>query len=133
VREEIRNETQSVEEGQSDRQKYVLMLKRGGRFYALGVFGLVARLRNGPDYLRSIKEDRITSNAATSRIDKYGRISIQWYKQTVDDLLEITGTELSVLIRQEDFFRRVAERITNHYQAMSVNEKWLEGALPMLS
>ena len=133
VREEIRNETQSVEEGQSDRQKYVLMLKRGGRFYALGVFGLVARLRNGPDYLRSIKEDRITSNAATSRIDKYARISIQWYKQTVDDLLEITGTELSVLIRQEDFFRRVAERITNHYQAMSVNEKWLEGALPMLS
>lgn len=132
VRDEMRNETAKVEDGKSERQKYVLMLKRGGRFYALAVFGLVAGLRNGPDYLRSITEERITSSAATQRIDKYARVSIKWYEQVVDDLLQLTGTELSVLIRQEDFFQRVAERVTNIYETWSVDEGWLNSTLPRL-
>jgi len=126
VREEIREETRP------GREKYVLMLKRGGRFYALAVFGLLAKLRNGPDYLRSITETRIASKAATERMDKYARIAIVWYKQAVDDLLQITETDLSVLIRQPDFFHRVAERISNTYRAWAVNEEWLRGALPKL-
>ena len=132
VREEIRKETKKVEQGQRERQKYVLMLKRGGRFYALGVFGHVAGLRNGPDYLRSINEDRTTSKAATDRIEHYARISIPWYKQAVDDLLQISGTELYVLIRQEDFFERVAERVANMYEMWSVDRGWLDSTLPRL-
>jgi hypothetical protein len=132
VREEIRKETRRVQEGESERQKYVLMLKRGGRFYALGVFGLVARLRNGADYLRSITEERITSNAASGRIEKYAKVSIQWYKQVVNDLLQITEGELSVLIRREDFFERVAERVDNMYETWSVDEGWLDSTLPRL-
>lgn len=132
LREDIRRESEKVNEGDKQREKYVLVLKRGGRFYALGVFGLVAKLRNGPDFLRSITEARIISKHATQRIDKYSVISIQWYKQSVNDLLQLTGTDLSVLIREKNFFDRVAERITNTYTAMSVNEEWLAGALPKL-
>ena len=132
VRDEIRHETAKVEKGNSERQKYVLMLKRGGRFYSLAVFGLVARLRNGPDYLRSITEERVTSTAASRRIDKYARVSVQWYKQVVDDLLQITGTEMSVLIRQEDFFERAAERVANVYETWSVDKGWLDSTLPRL-
>ena len=131
VREDIRKESERVQNEEKHREKYVL-LKRGGRFYALGVLGLVTKLRNGRDFLQAITETRITSNRATERIDKYATISIQWYKQAVDDLLHITGTDLSVLIREKDFFDRVAERITNTYAAMSVNEEWLAGALPKL-
>lgn len=132
VREEIKKENTRIEQGEEGREKYVLMLKRGGRFFAVAVVGLVANLRNGPDHLRSITEERATSKASTDRIEKYGRISIQWYKQAVDDLLQLTGTDLSVLIREADFFSRVRDRITNTYETMSVNEDWLKGALPML-
>jgi len=132
VREDIRKEAERVSQGEKDREKYILMLKRGGRFYALAVFGLVARLRNGSDYLRSITEERATSNAASDRIQKYARVSIQWYKQAVDDLLQISGSDLSVLTRERDFFERVAERTTNTYEAMSVSEEWMKGALPRL-
>jgi hypothetical protein len=132
VREEIRAEADKVTKGDKDREKYVLMLKRGGRFYVLAVLGVVARLRNGNDYLRSITEERTTSKAATERIEKYAQVSVQWYKQAVDDLRAISGTDLSVLIREADFFQRVAERVTNQYQVMKVNETWLSGALPKL-
>jgi len=132
VREEIRREGERVRKGEEEREKYVLMLKRGGRFYALAVFGLVARLRNGGDYLRSITEDRTTSQAATERIRKYALVSIQWYKQAVDDLSRLSGTDLSVLIRGSGFFDRIAERVTNMYDTMSINEDWMRGALPRL-
>lgn len=132
VREEIRQETKKVENGEREREKYVLMLKRGGRFYCLAVFGLVAKLRNGPDYLRSLTETRITSNSGSDRIEKYAKFSVTLYKQSVSDLLEITGTDLSVLIREKDFFDRLAERVTNTYDTMRVNVDWLQGALPKL-
>jgi hypothetical protein len=101
ARDEIKKETELVQKGGKQREKYVLMLKRGGRFYTLAVFGLVANLRNGPDYLRSVAEERIISKQATKRLQKYGKLSIQLYKQAVDDLLQITGIDLSVLIRTD--------------------------------
>jgi hypothetical protein len=132
VREEIKKEAELVQGGDKQRERYVLMLKRGGRFYCLAVFGLVCLLRNGPDYLRSITEERIASKQAGERIQKYARLSIQFYKQAVDDLLQITGTDLSVLIRTADFFDRVADRARNTFSTMSVNKEWLNGALPKL-
>jgi len=132
VREEIRKENDRIQRGEEGREKYVLMLKRGGRFFAVAVVGLVANLRNGPDHLRSITEERAVSKGSAERIKKYGKVSIQWYKQAVDDLLQLSVTDLSVLIREADFFSRVRDRITNTYETMSVNEDWLKGALPKL-
>lgn len=132
VRDEIRKENEKVRKGEASREKYVLMLKRGGRFYSLAVFGLVANLRNGPDYLRSIAEDRIASKGASDRLEKYGRISVSLYKQAVDDLLGMRSIDLSVLIRESDFFKRVSERVTNAYETLSVSKEWLKDALPKL-
>ncbi len=130
VREEIKTEGEAIQSGDRSREPNLLVLKRGGRFFVLSVFGLVASLRNGPDYLRSITESRITSRAGAQRIDKYAKISIQWYKQAVTDLLQTTGLDLSTLIRTQDFFEHLAERTTIAYKVASVNEDWLEGALP---
>ncbi|MCX5803982.1 MAG: AIPR family protein [Proteobacteria bacterium] len=132
VRDEIKKEAESVQKGNKQREKYVLMLKRGGRFYCLAVLGLVAMLRNGPDYLRSINEERIVSQQAGKRLQKYAKLCIQFYKQAVDDLLQITGHDLSVLIRTSDFFERIADRVRNTYSTISVNQDWLNGALPKL-
>lgn len=132
VREEIRTETEKVSDGDKSREKYVLMLRRGGRFYTVAVLGLVAKLRNGPDFLRSIDEERIMSKGAIDRFSKYAKVSIPWYKSAVSDLIELSGTDISVLIRESDFFERVSERIENQYEVYSVNEDWLKGALPKL-
>jgi len=132
VRDEIRKESEKVRKGERDREKYVLMLKRGGRFYTLAVFGLIAKLRNGPDYLRSITEDRIVSKGAGDRLEKYGKISVSLYKQAIDDLLQMRNVDLSVLIREADFFKRLSERVTNAYEAYSVSKEWLKDALPKI-
>lgn len=132
VRQEIKEENSRISQGNRDREKYVLMLKRGGRFYALGVFGVIAMQRNGPDFLRSITEERINSKNAEDRISNYATLSIRWYKQAVDDLIQLWGTDLSTLIREADFFDRVRDRILNTYEGYSVNDEWLDGALPRL-
>lgn len=110
----------------------VLILKRGGRLYSLGVFGLIASLRNGPDYLRTIKEERIISNSASDRISKYALISIIWYKDAVQDLLKIEKKDLSVLVRDANFFHLISSRIESRFRTMSVDKNWLKGALPKL-
>ncbi len=132
IREEIRKETERINSGERERDKYLLMLKRGGRIYALGVFGLVGSLRNGPDYLRSITEERIVSKGAAERINKYAKVSVQLYMRATNDLLEISKTDLSVLVRETDFFKRLSERVVSEYEVMKINEDWLEGALPKL-
>lgn len=132
VGDEIRKENDQIEKGDKSHEKYLLMLKRGGRFFALSIFELAANLRNGPDYLRSMTEERITSNNAKERIDKYARFSVQIYKQAMSDLLETQNQDLSVLIRNEDFSQRLSERARNLYGTMAVNTEWLEGALPKL-
>ena len=72
------------------------------------------------------------SKRAYGRIRQYAELSTVWYKQAVAEMLESTGTDLSVLIREPDFFERVAERITSLHEAYSVNKEWIKGALPKL-
>jgi len=132
VREEIREENARIQKGEKGREKYLLILKRGGRFFALSVFAWVAYLRNGLDYRRSITEDRITSNNGKERIDKYAKYAVQSYRQTMGTLLESAGQDLSVLIRSGKFAETLKENVDNTYNLMSVNEEWLKGALPKL-
>jgi hypothetical protein len=126
IREEIRNDATR------GNNQDVLILKRGGLLYALGIFGLIAKLRNGPDYLRTIDETRITSKRATDRIGKYAVISTLWYKDAVKDLLKLSGKDLSVLVRESNFFEQVAERIESRYRTMALDRQWLIGGLPHL-
>jgi hypothetical protein len=126
IREEIQKDTAQ------SRHQDVLILKRGGRLYVLGVLGLIAGLRNGPGFLRTIDESRIVSRGAADRMRKYATISMLWYKDAVKDLLAISGKDLSVLVRELDFFTKVAERIESRYRTMEVDKQWLKGGLPAL-
>jgi hypothetical protein len=110
----------------------LLILKRGGRLYALGVFGLVAQLRNGPDYLRTISAERALSRGAHERMEKYATIATLWYKDAVKDLLRNEAKDLSVLVRELDFFKLVAERVESRFRTMAVDKQWLRGGLPEL-
>lgn len=130
LQEKIREEI--ILESKKNNTTDVLILKRGGRLYSLSVFGLIAKLRNGPDYLRTINEERVISKSAAERISKYALISTIWYKDAVKDLLKIEGKDLSVLVRDLNFFTLISERIESRYRTMAVDSIWLKGALPKL-
>lgn len=132
VKDDIKKETKKIGTGDKFHDKHVMILKRGGRFFVLGVFGLLAQLRNGPDFLRTISEERITSNSAKLRISKYAELSIVWYKQAVSDIIKQSNKDFSVIIRDKDYFSDIIERITYLYDSHKINNEWIEGALPKL-
>lgn len=132
VRGETRIEREKIDEGEKEREKFLYLLVRGGRFYSLGVFGLLANYRNGIDYLRSINEDRIVSNNANARLHNYAKLSTLFYKRAAVDEMKVSGTDISVLVRESDYFKRIAERIHSYYEEISVDDDYLNKTLPKL-
>lgn len=116
---------------QGDRRG-LLVLKRGGRIFALGVFSQLAELRNGPDYLRTIDQQRVISKGADDRIGKYAKLATLWYKRAVETLMDRTGQDLSVLVRDQGFFENVKKEIDFLYRTMTLDDRWARGALPKL-
>jgi hypothetical protein len=114
------------------REDRVKILKRGGRLFALGCFGLIAKLRNSSDFLRSITEDRVISKRAKERLRKYAKISTLWYADAARDLIQLTSNEIGILIRSKEYFEKIGDRLRSIYETASVNAEWLKGALPML-
>lgn len=110
----------------------VLILKRGGRLYALATLGCLAHLRNGPDYLRTIDETRILSRKALGRFEKYATIATLWYKDAAMEILKASGKDVSVVVRELDFFDQVASKIESRYRTMTVDKQWLVHGLPEL-
>ncbi len=88
VKEAVRVEM--VRDSGLENKQGLLILKRGGRLYALTVFSQIAQHRNGPDYLRTITEQRVTSGHADERIAKYANLATLWYKAAVENLIERT-------------------------------------------
>lgn len=130
VQETVRQEMiRDIEEGN---KQALLTLKSGGRMFALYVFSQIARLRNGPDYLRTITEERATSNHAYERISKYAKLATLWYKAAVTNVMSRTGKELSVLVRDQEFPQMIRSEVDLQYRTMALSEEWLRGALPKL-
>ena len=92
-----------VRDSEKGNQQSLLILKRGGRLYALTVFSEIAQQRNGPDYLRTNSEERVASNHANERIEKYAKLATLWYKAALENLLDRTNRDLSVLVRDQGF------------------------------
>jgi hypothetical protein len=126
VRQEMLRDTE-----QGDKQG-LLILKRGGRVYALRVFSQIARLRNGPDYLRTITEERATSRGADERIGKYAKLATLWYKAATSNLLGRDNRDLSTLVRDQKFPELIEREVDLQYRTMALSEEWLRGALPKL-
>jgi hypothetical protein len=130
VKEAVRVEM--VRDNEQHNNRGLLILKRGGRLYALTVFSEVAQQRNGPDYLRTITEKRVASKSADERIEKYAKLATLWYKAAVENLLDRTNRDLSVLVRDQGFAEMFKREVELQYRTMALSEDWLKGALPKL-
>ena len=130
VKEAVRVEM--LRDSERDNKRSLLILKRGGRLYALTVFSEIAQQRNGPDYLRTITERRVASKNADERIGKYAELAALRYKAAVEDLIDRADKDLSVLVRDQGFSEMFKREVELRYRTMALSEDWLKGALPKL-
>lgn len=110
----------------------IRILNKGGILFVLATLARIALARNGPTYLKSITEERVSSKLAKQRLRKYAEYSKTSYVQAVADLAEMKKEELSTLIRQREFWDKVIERVCRSFQKESIAKKWLDEALPRL-
>jgi hypothetical protein len=110
----------------------VRVLTKGGTLFVLSALARIAQLRNGPTYLKSITEERASSNTALQRLKKYARYALLQYVDAVNTLAENSTDELHTLIRQRDFWSKVAERVERGYKKDAIAKAYIDEALPKL-
>lgn len=109
----------------------VRILKRGGKLFVLAVVGTILKERNGGVYLAKVKRDVASSRATADRLAKYARVAVAWYVQAMKDMLA-TGADLPQVVRSQDQFPKVRDRVLTMWRVQSMSDAWLKDALPKL-
>jgi hypothetical protein len=120
--------TDLVKEQQSeapteDNQLALSILRRGGRMYVLAVMGILLRSRNGATYLSRLSREQVGSGETRRRLVAYAKLATQWYVDAVKDLLE-TGAELPVLLRSQETYGKLRDRVQRYWATYSLSDVW---------
>ena len=118
----------AVSAGETDR---VSVLKRGGKFFVLAAMSIVLHERNGATFLNRLKPEVAISNNTVKRLTNYAKIAVEWYLQSTLDLMA-NGNEITTIVRSQDYWGRVSEKIRSQWKVYSVSRKVMEGALPII-
>lgn len=113
-------------------EQTIRILKRGGKIYSLATLAMIAELRNGPNYLVTINEERISSQGAAERLRKYCKLSVLWYRDIVKEFINVRKEDLNVLLRSPNFVNDTKERLTSKYEEAKLGEAWFRDAIPKL-
>ena len=125
----MRNAIQdAVQRSQEDE---VRILKRGGKMFVLAVMAFVLAERNGTAYLDRLKRQVAGSSKTRDRLAAYGNVAVVWYVQAVKDLLA-TGADLPQLVRAQESFPRVRDKVLAQWKVQSMSKSWVDEALPKL-
>jgi hypothetical protein len=93
----------------------------------------VFRARNGATFLTTHTEEQISSSKMRDRLKKYGDYSAMLYIQAFRDEVEIAKAELTTLVRQPEFIKKVILRAKKQYTKDALNQAWMDGTLPKLN
>lgn len=118
----------AAERGMEERLR---ILKRGAHILAISVLAVVLRERNGSTYVNRIKMETACSKATRERLDKYATVSVSWYLEIVGDLLS-NGVDLTKMIRSQQIFQRVEDKLHSKWEIQSASKRWVDDALPMI-
>lgn len=116
---------------QHQETKRILILKRGAKIFTLAVMGTILAERNGATYLNRINRELAGSGANRERLSKYAALSVEWYLQVMEELLE-GGTDLNQMIRNQDTFGRIRSKILSKWRVQSMDSSWVDNVLPRL-
>jgi hypothetical protein len=115
--------------GQREQEGHLRILKRGAPIFVAAVMAIILRERNGPNYLRRVTREKAGSHATRRRLDQYAQVAVAWYLDAVGDVVA-QGMELTTLLRSQDLFKRVEEKILSKWEVQRVSQAWVDDALP---
>ena len=116
---------------QNEDEERVSILKRGATFFTLGVMGILLHERNGKTFLNKLAPEVATSKATIERLKKYATISLEWYVETMSDLIS-AGGNISSLVRTQEGWQKIRPRILSKWKVFQVAKNVMEDALPKL-
>jgi hypothetical protein len=118
----------AVQAGLLDR---VAIVKRGAKYFVVAALALILHERNGQSFLNKLKPEVAVSKATEVRLGNCATIALEWYIEAMRELID-GGTEVSTLVRSQESWSKVAQRILSKWRVYSLAKNVVEDALPVL-
>jgi len=119
-----------VAANQRDDKQEMRVLTRGGRMFVLAVTAILLELRNGSTVVARLDLDRAGSFGSREILDKYATVALSYYLDIMDERIE-AGGDINQMVRSEDSFARIQQRVRRKYQRDSLSEGFVN-SLPTL-
>lgn len=109
----------------------VSILKRGAKFFVLASMAVILHERNGKTFLNKLKSDVAVSKTTETRLKNYATIALEWYVEAMNELVD-AGNEASTLVRSQDWWTKIRQRIHSKWKVYSLAKKVVNDSLPTL-
>lgn len=120
-----------IDANKSGKDLNLRILKRGGKLFVLAICSIILTERNGAIFTNRLKREVVTSKKTEERLRAYTELALLWYVQEVKDMMD-KEDEIPKLIRNQDFFPRLKEKIITKWKTQSMSRKWVDDALPKI-
>jgi hypothetical protein len=122
-----------LEEAVQDQQQQqrVAILKRGAKFFVVAAMAIILHERNGRTFLNKLKVAVAISKTTEGRLRNYATIALEWYIEVMQELVD-AGTEVTTLVRSQESWTKIRQRLQSKWKVYSVSKKVMEDALPVL-
>ena len=109
-----------------------MMLKRGGKLFTVATMAQILAERNGPNYVKNLKREVVTSKKTLERLATYAQVAVVWYIQATRQMVGGGGLQqLSSILRTQDSYPQLRRAINEQWRVQSIAKQWVE-ALPKL-
>jgi hypothetical protein len=116
---------------QGGEQQRVAILKRGAKFFVVGAMAIILHERNGKTFLNKLKPEVAVSKTTEGRLKNYATVGLEWYLEIMQELVD-GGAEVTTLVRSQDSWTKIRQRLQSKWRVYSLSKKVVEDALPVL-
>lgn len=116
---------------QDEQHQRVAILKRGAKFFIVSAMAIILHERNGKTFLNKLKPDVAVSKATEGRLKSYATVALEWYLEVMQELID-GGAEVTTLVRSQDSWAKIRQRLLSKWKVFSLAKKVVEDALPVL-
>jgi hypothetical protein len=109
----------------------VAILKRGAKFFVVAAMATVLHERNGKTFINKLKGEVAVSKATGQRLKNYATVALEWYVEAMQEAID-TGAEVSTLVRSQDHWAKIRQRLEGKWKVYSLAKKVVEDSLPVL-
>jgi hypothetical protein len=109
----------------------VSILKRGAKFFIVACMSIILHERNGKTFLNKLKAEVAGSRTTEERLANYASIALEWYVEAMREMAD-AGTEITTIVRSQDYWSKVRQKVLSRWKVYSISKKVMEGALPVL-